>query len=242
MAVVGGPNVIDDGLVLSLDGRNYKSYPGSGTTWYDLTDNNHDCSIGGASFQDASSPNPSFGFNGSTQFIDAPALSGVTTDWTVGVWFYPQSVSNYENVIDCNYGYAGSSGNIGPRLEMASTGLLVWIWSGDTGNNSNYYYSTVKASGLAANTWHYAALSRNSSNQVIGAIDTEYTTGMNTVGSPSSTFVDEFSNINIARGFSNGGAERYLTGNVSTVHVYNRALSQAELRHNYNALRSRVGL
>ena len=37
-----GPHIVTDGLVLSLDAANTKSYPGSGTTWYDLSGNaNH---------------------------------------------------------------------------------------------------------------------------------------------------------------------------------------------------------
>jgi hypothetical protein len=34
-----GPNIVTDGLMLALDASNPKSYPGSGTTWYDLSGN-----------------------------------------------------------------------------------------------------------------------------------------------------------------------------------------------------------
>ena len=39
MSAFGGPNIITDGLVLSLDAGNVKSYPGTGTTWYDKSGN-----------------------------------------------------------------------------------------------------------------------------------------------------------------------------------------------------------
>ncbi len=42
---VYGPNIVTDGLVLYLDAANTKSYPGSGTTWYDLSGNNKNFSI-----------------------------------------------------------------------------------------------------------------------------------------------------------------------------------------------------
>ena len=42
--------VIDDSLILFLDAENPKSYPGSGNTWYDLTENNNDATIVGATF------------------------------------------------------------------------------------------------------------------------------------------------------------------------------------------------
>ena len=42
MSVVAGPKVVTDGIILSLDAANTKSYPGSGSTWTDLSkENNH---------------------------------------------------------------------------------------------------------------------------------------------------------------------------------------------------------
>ena len=32
-----GPNIITDGLVLALDAASPRSYPGTGTTWYDVS-------------------------------------------------------------------------------------------------------------------------------------------------------------------------------------------------------------
>ena len=39
MALSHSPKIVTDGLVLYLDAANPKSYPGSGTTWYDLSGN-----------------------------------------------------------------------------------------------------------------------------------------------------------------------------------------------------------
>ncbi len=36
-----GPDINENGLVLSLDAANYKSYTGSGTTWRDLSGNSN---------------------------------------------------------------------------------------------------------------------------------------------------------------------------------------------------------
>ena len=40
MAFHYSPRVVTNGLVLALDAANPNSYPGSGTTWYDLSGNN----------------------------------------------------------------------------------------------------------------------------------------------------------------------------------------------------------
>ena len=42
MANLYGPRIVTDGLVLHLDAGNSKSYPGSGSTWYDLSGNAYD--------------------------------------------------------------------------------------------------------------------------------------------------------------------------------------------------------
>ena len=48
MATILGPDIIINGLVLYLDAANTKSYPGSETTWKDLSGNNNDASLSSA--------------------------------------------------------------------------------------------------------------------------------------------------------------------------------------------------
>jgi hypothetical protein len=45
MALAHSPKIVTDGLVLCLDAGNPKSYPGSGTTWFDLSGNGNNVSI-----------------------------------------------------------------------------------------------------------------------------------------------------------------------------------------------------
>ena len=40
MAFSHSPKIVTDGLVLSLDAGNVKSYPGTGATWFDKSGNN----------------------------------------------------------------------------------------------------------------------------------------------------------------------------------------------------------
>jgi len=48
MAGSTGPDIVTDGLVLALDAANKKSYPGSGTTWYDLSGNGFNFTLDGS--------------------------------------------------------------------------------------------------------------------------------------------------------------------------------------------------
>lgn len=238
MALHHNPRLVTNGLVFLIDAGDNNSYPGSGTTWSDLSGNDLDVALGNSpTFQTNGIGNVTF--NGSNQFGDGPAITGIGTEWTVGVWFYPTSVTNYENVLDCNYAYNATTGNIGPRLEMNSSGRVDWIWSGDTGNNSAFYYNNILSSGLASSTWHYAALSRTSANTVVSFLDGNISTTVSSTGTPTAAFVNEFANLNLGRGFANGGSERYFTGGIAHVHIYNRALTQEELTENYEAQRQR---
>ena len=47
MGIGYNTSVVRDGLVLYLDAANSKSYPGSGTTWFDLTGNNNNAILNG---------------------------------------------------------------------------------------------------------------------------------------------------------------------------------------------------
>jgi hypothetical protein len=48
MGLGHSPSIVRDGLVLYLDAANPKSYPGSGTTWFDLMGSNNGTFINGA--------------------------------------------------------------------------------------------------------------------------------------------------------------------------------------------------
>lgn len=58
------PHIIQDSLVFYLDAENSKSYPGSGNTWNDLTDNNNNATINGATFN-----TDEFQFDGSNDYL-----------------------------------------------------------------------------------------------------------------------------------------------------------------------------
>lgn len=212
----------------------------TGGGWADLSGNNiHGQLIGGVT--ESSSNGGSLVFNGSTGYSGSGALTGSFSTFTVIVWFYPTSVSNYQNVIDCNYAYNGSTGNLGPRLEMNSTGNLAWAYSQDTSVNNNFYMHNVVSSGLAANTWHCAAITYtpNTSTTYYNGNATGLSRVVN--GSPTG-FLGTMNNVNLGRGFSLGGAERWFSGRVSNVQIYNRALSATEVAQNFNALRGRYGI
>ena len=86
MAFFRGANVVTDGLVLALDAANTKSYPGSGTTWRDMSGNNITGSLtNGPTFNSANGGSIVFdGTNDSVIMADNSALNTQTP--SVEVW------------------------------------------------------------------------------------------------------------------------------------------------------------
>jgi hypothetical protein len=243
MPASNGPNTVTSGLVFCLDAANIDSYRGSGTSWNDLGPNERNGSlIGGPTYSTANLG--SIVFDGVDDYSSHGELPGIFSSFTVSVWFYSTSVTNYKNVIDCNFGYNSTTGNIGPRLEMDSAGVLRWAYSNITNSNPTYYNHNVVASGLAANVWHNASItydgSTNSSSTFYNGNSTNI--ARNLFGSPTG-FIGIMSNVIVGKGFSLvTTSERVFQGRVSSVSIYNRPLTPAEISQNFNAVRSRYGV
>jgi hypothetical protein len=241
MSTFYAPRIVTNGLVLCLDAGNPKSYPGTGTTWTDLSRNGYNGTLtGGPTYSNAS--RGSIVFNGTNQYSVSGGLSGSFSSFTVIVWFYPTSIKNYANVLDCNYAYNATTGNIGPRLEFNALGELGWAYSNITNNNNSLYGHVVVASGLAVNTWHCAAITYvpNSSTTYYNGMPTGISRG--SAGSPTG-FIGTMNNLNVGRGFSLVvSSERYFAGSVSLIQIYNRALAATEVLQNFNATKGRYNL
>jgi hypothetical protein len=182
----------------------------------------------------------SVSFDGSTNYVTAGALSGSFSQFTVSVWIYSTSVSNYRNPIDCNFSYNGTTGNIGPRLEQNSSGNLVWAMSGNTGNNGIYDAYTVISSGMAANTWYNVVITRDGSGLISTYLNGAIVT--NQASNPNG-FVNVFNNVVIGKGFHlDSAATRSFTGNIPLVQIYNRGLTSSEVLQSFNASRTRFGI
>ena len=110
MTINYGPRVVTSGLVLALDAADRNSYPGSGTTWYDLSGNGNDHTLTGS---------PGYGsgiftLDGSTQgFTRATSMNGVSSTNTVVIWY--STTDGYELWVrgnqNNNYYLSASYGN-----------------------------------------------------------------------------------------------------------------------------------
>ena len=101
MAFNYSPNIITDGLVLYLDAANTKSYPGSGTTWRDLSKSQLNGTLtNGPTFNSANGG--SIVFDGTNDYVDnigdLSSFSFIqnTNIFSVSFWF-KVDIINTEN-------------------------------------------------------------------------------------------------------------------------------------------------
>jgi hypothetical protein len=222
------PQVVTNGLIMAIDASNPRSYPGSGTAIFDLTDKGANGTINGTvPFVGAGSSSYwNFATAASTKFISS-TLSQQYLDCTIV--FYPDfalnsnaglvgliAASNDTTNTDKSMRFKNANGT-GPWQVIASSGINADDW----GNPGTTYYvngSAVADGASLVNGWN-----------ILGAYRTNQT-----------TFPASFTYFLGTEGYS--GAVRDFQGRIAMCLLYNRQLSAAEHAKNYNALKSRFGL
>jgi hypothetical protein len=227
MGFYRGPRVVTDGLVLYLDAANTKSYPGTGTTWGDISrGGNNGTLVNGPTFN--SGNGGSIIFDGVDDYANIPI----------------PSVNSYDTITICGFIKWLSYGE---DMFLGMTTYDVWTAGNCLGFNNGasnvigINAATVTSLGLLGN-WRYYTFVMNKS----GLLSTNkiYINGVS-VG-PLTAVVASDGNIpgfntNLRLcSWNNGG----FNGNMQygNLQVYNRALTAQEIQQNYNATKSRFGL
>jgi hypothetical protein len=240
MTVEAGPNIVNNGLVLALDAANTKSYPGTGTTWTDLSGNSNTGTLtNGPTYSSANNGSIVFdGVNDYTQFGDILNLG--TNNLTINIWARPTAlaVNNYNFIVSKslagaqNYRYAFGFFN----------GLMTQFIQGNGGSDVEPRGSTP----VSLNTWSMFTfvVTRNSSVTMYLNGNLETLTGSSTVSQWNGLNFQSSNPFRVGSytAINNSGVSLPFSGNISNVQVYFRSLTQAEITQNFNALRGRYGI
>ena len=233
MSTSGGPNIVEDGLVLALDATNKKSYPGSGTVWQDLSGLGNDFTI----YNGATTVNGNMVFDGindyaesSVNFINDGIIGvgniGYTIEAVVRVESTPGSTTSGYSII----GHPASTG-IGLQLMNYSGGIKVNF---GYRSNSNFYSN----SNIPLNTWVHIVATKIAAGRsyiyINGELDATFTT---------TTFMDiDATSTRMQIGYAAGRITGRYKGQTGLVKLYNKSLNQSEILQNYNATKGRFGL
>lgn len=221
---------VSSGLELYYDPSNAASYPGSGTTLYDLSASGVDATISGSP-TDAGNW---FTFNGS-QTIQTGNLAGLFAGWqhSLEIWVNP-------SVQCCVFSDTGSGpANAGYHttgLEFYSVGPFMisnaMLWNG---------VATTRVGGgtTPLNAWYQIVRVYNGSNTAYAYVNKVKSADTAiTWSTPTPGWYLSFGSSDVTK-FATGAA---LQGKLGVVRLYNRVLTQAEVTQNYNATKSLYGL
>jgi hypothetical protein len=209
-------SIVESGLILNLDAGDSSSYPGSGTTWFDLSGNGNN-----------------FTLNGSLTYSSATGFTGFSQ---VNRWF--------RNSFPANLKTSQGGNGLTTCVWARCTGTGSWqklIGNGDDQNYIDLY--AFSGSGLYhqedGSTLYYND-GINVGNDTLYMADSIWrmycSTNMNsgTLTNPTDAF-----------GIGSEGDAQFnypWIGNIAAVMIYNRVLSSTEMTQNFNAMRGRFGV
>jgi hypothetical protein len=205
-----------------LDADNASSYPGSGTTWYDISGNGADIALVNSPTYTSGAP-AYFTFNGTSQY-GTGSKTGVlnNSQYTKSLWMYLNAYG------DNNFSSSAPGGHF---MYMGPGGTSHKIYCGHT--NWPVYTVFPSTSTFNLNTWYYIACTFDTTNgmefYVNGILDATYTADKSPFVGDGSTNIATF------------GGGNLLNGRMSKAFFYNARLTSTEILQNYNSTKAEYG-
>jgi hypothetical protein len=221
MGLTHSPKIVTDGLVLCLDAANPKSYPGSGTTWFDLSGNgNNGTLVNGVGFNSDNS----MIFDGvDDRATTTSNIAFGTNPFSIGIWFKPNGSQPPNASLAC---IAQSIDFTNWQISFTSNILRFFAGSGQE------IISTYTTGSFWTNVYFVReSISTNGFKIYInGSLDV------------TGTVTNNFTDTPGYRIGVNRGNTAHFKGDISNINVYTKAFSAQEIQQNFNALRGRYGL
>ena len=217
-------NLVTSGLVLDLDAAKIDSYPGSGTTWRDISGNNLTGSLVNGPTFTGIGKQAAIVFDGTNDLVgisSSALLAAGTNDFCADFWLYPTSYPTLYNPVFVAEGTNG-------------------MWIGR--NQSNFVLRAYAVADRIQNpilpatgSWTNVSITRNGTNNVM------YYNGAPSATSASNQNYAQFSTY-IGSDGAAATAFAYYTGRIASTRFYNKGLSQFEVWQNFNAIKGRYGI
>lgn len=223
-----GLPIVSNGLELYLDAANTRSYPGSGTTWSDLSINARSATlINGPTY--SSSNNGFIDFDGVNDVADAPSFNVPGTSISMFAWFKFNTIQSTEVGIirKENMWQLGFNNPSTGRIRILLGTPNGWV-------EGNDFFISVPV----VNTWYYFGFVYNNGTTTVywnGSLIRTITGITGSIGSNAST-------IGIGNNSAAAGTRTPAHVSISKVKIYNTSLTAAQVLQNYNAHRRWYGL
>ena len=217
-------SVVTRGLILSYDAGALDSYPQTGTSVFDLSNNNNTSSLtNGPTF--SSDNGGTFVFDGSDDYINAGSIN-LNRDFTLEI------ITNMTN--DSSFGLFGqgpATTNQGMHIYygVGARGMVFAFYSNDNDYQNNYRPTT--------GVWYHWVFTYSNSTY-----DKQFyaNTILQTPGASVENVYSGTGQFNIGAIYS--AASSPANGKIAVARAYSRVLSSTEISQNFNAQRSRFGM
>jgi len=234
------PRIVTDGLVFCVDAANKRSYPETGSGWYDLSNNNYDGTlINGASFDSANAG--SISFDGTNDRADFP--SGIMDTGTITVcwWQKGWNSSRRRTILE-----------IGTTSDAVNAGGAIYFSENTNGGELQFRLFILNVSNVGerisvqsvtkfhnyADTWKHCTVNWNGTTNtgnmkiyIDGKFDNQNSGG-------NSVQKNWLGPWRIGDGVQSNQLIPFL-GDIASLSIYNRVLTPDEIRQNYLATKGR---
>jgi hypothetical protein len=224
MGIRRGPNIIQEGLVLSLDAGNVRSYPGSGTAWKDVSGKGNNAALQNGPIY-SSDGRGSIEFDGTDDGVSGnkPVFSTVTLEYYCkltgnSTGGYPHLVMSGNTFI----GFIGSTSSARFRIAINPGAGYSEITSDLLNPSTTFNLYSMTYDGVTVRMFVNGVQQASTMNI---ASTFELMTGTSYQLSATST-----------------PAYDKAPNRISTFRIYNRALTASEIQQNFNAVRGRYGI
>lgn len=236
--VYNSSKIVRNGLLIYLDAGIANSYPGSGTTWTDLSGNGYNATlVNGPTY--TSLKGGAIVFDGSNDHATVDVNSWIrstSSAYTFTSFFYynggsdggaPYSLMTSPNAGDTNDGFW-------QHLNLGS-----WLWRTEDAVSGEFGGNVESTSGFTNGNWYYEAT-------VVKTNSLSFYRNGNLIANISTTFNwanlrnDGTAYVYLATGYGPGGY--YMNGYIANFQMYSRELTAAEILQNFNANRGRFGI
>lgn len=224
MGLSYNPKIVTSGLTAYLDAANAKSYPGSGTTWTDMSRLQNSFT---GTFPTYSSNNKGyFTFDGTDDYVSVQDPEFYYDSVSAFVWFYPKLASTYH--VALQHGNDDGSNTMDWALGYDYDQVHVRV------NTSTPAVNTYTGgTGVLLNKWGHAGFTYDGARVQI------YINGALSATTSAVFAAKAYNNyLNVGRGITGGTANL----DIAIATVYNRALTPSEVTQNFNAHRGRFSL
>jgi surface protein len=226
------------GLVLYLDASNVNSYPGSGTTWTDISGNENNGTLNnGVVYNNADGG--SLVFDGVNDFFRTTSNLNLTDTDKITIQIILKSASLSGSMVlehSTNWNAHNSFGVLvnDPSRKMNFTDFVP----------GSGYNTKRSVSNVIDGNWHFITVtadrSKGSSDQNLVYVDGVLSTSGN-IGGQTSDNNGNYGSLPLFIG-SRAGSGFFFSANIAQVLIYKRVLTPLEIQTNFNALKARYGL